>query len=61
MLQIYNILVVLTIATHSNGYTFFQSAILTPITVDSEYTALLIFSARAILDFLLNRAPEESL
>lgn len=52
---------VLTISAHPNGDAFFQSAILTPISVDSQDGALLVFSARSVLDFLLDAAPEESL
>lgn len=52
---------VLTISAHSNGYTFFQSAILTPVAVDAQYGTLLIFGARPILYLLLYAAPEKAL
>lgn len=52
---------VLTISAHSDGYTFFQSAILTSVAVDAQYGTLLIFGARPILYLLLDAAPEKAL
>ena len=56
-----NFCIVLTISTHSRGHAFFQTAVLTSIAVDSLNCALLIFSARSIVDFLLDGAAEKSL
>jgi hypothetical protein len=51
----------LTISAHANSNTFLQAAILAPIAVHSLDHALLVLSARSILDLLLNGAPKETL
>lgn len=51
----------LTISAHANSDAFFQSAILTPISVDSKDGALLVFRAGSVLDLLLYGPPKETL
>jgi len=50
-----------TVSRHPNGNAFLEAAILTTVPVDAEDAALLVFSAGAILDLLLNGAAKESL
>lgn len=49
------------IARHTDGDALFQSTVLTSIAIDAHYWTLLVFTARPILDLLLNGAPEETL
>lgn len=52
---------VLTIAAHADGDALLQATILTAVAIDAQNAALLVLRARAILDFLLDGAPEEAL
>lgn len=56
-----NVEMELTVAAHANGYAFFQSTILAAVAIDAQNATLLIFSARTILDLLLNGSSEETL
>lgn len=51
----------LTISRHSNRQAFLESAVLTSVSVVPHDQALLVSWALPILDFLLDRATEESL
>lgn len=51
----------LTITTHADGDALFETAILTAISVDSKDAALLVLSARTILNLLLDAPTKEAL
>lgn len=51
----------LTISAHAHCDAFFQSAILTSISVDSKDGALLVFRTGSVLNLLLYGPPEEAL
>lgn len=51
----------LTIARHANGDALLQTAILATVSINPEYGALLVFRARPILNFLLDRTTKKSL
>lgn len=53
--------VVLTISAHPHGDAFFQSAVLTTISVYSQDAALLVLGAGPVLDLLLYGPSEEAL
>lgn len=48
------------IARHAHCDALLESAVLAPVPVDAHYRALLVLGARAVLDLLLDRAPEEA-
>jgi len=50
-----------SVTTHSCCDTFLKPAILTSVAIDAEDVTLLVFGARTILYFLLNRTSKETL
>jgi hypothetical protein len=61
MLQNTALMKELTISAHANSNALLESAVLTTVPVDPQDRTLLVLGARAVLDLLLNTAPEEAL
>lgn len=56
-----NIQLTLTIPRHAHSDALLEPAVLASVPVDAKDGALLVFSAGAVLDLLLDAATEESL
>ena len=51
----------LTVSTHSDGDAFFETTVLTSVSVIPDDSTLLTFRARPVVDLLLDGATEEAL
>ena len=51
----------LTVTGHADSDALLQTAVLAPVAVDTQNGTLLVFSARTVLNLLLNAPPEKTL